>query len=53
MNKIEQNNITPAQALELIYKVTGSIQLARQDHQMVEKAIQVLAGLLPAENKEN
>lgn len=51
---MEQNNITPQQALELIYKVTGSIQLNRTDHQMVEKAIKVLAGLLPVEeNKEN
>lgn len=50
---MENNNITPVQALELLYKVTGTIQLNRQDHQMVENAIQVLAGLLPAqENKE-
>lgn len=48
---MENNTITPVQALELIYKVTGNIQLARQDHQMVEKAIQVLAGLLPKEEK--
>jgi hypothetical protein len=46
---MENKELTPAQALELIYKVTGSLQLSRPDHQTIEQALHTLAALLPAQ----
>jgi hypothetical protein len=49
---MEQKELTPSQALNLIYQVLGEIALKRTDAQQVDKAIAVLATLLPKEEGE-
>ena len=49
---MENKEITPEQALNVLDKVTGTITASRADHQLIIQSLQVLAGLIP-QQKEN
>lgn len=44
--------LTPQQALEVLYKLTGQLQLNRETHALMDNSIRVLAQLLPKEEGE-
>lgn len=45
-----ENNtqITPQQALEVVFKLTGQLQINRETHALLDNSIRVLAQLIPA-----
>jgi len=49
---MENKEMTAEQALQIIFTATGDLQLKRNDAQVLDKAIQVLAQLLPKEGEK-
>lgn len=51
---MEQKQLEPKQAIQIIYNALGQLALKREDHMLIEAAIKVMANLLPKEeeNKE-
>lgn len=49
---MENQQLTPQQAIEILFKVTGEIALKRADSEMVMQALQVLNGLVPQDKPE-
>lgn len=45
----QQAPMTPAQAFEIVYRLTGTLQLNRVDGQILETALRTLASLIPRE----
>jgi hypothetical protein len=46
---MEEKQLTPAAAFEIVYRATGSLQLNRADNQLLEASLRVLASLIPSE----
>ena len=44
-----EEKLTPAQAFEVVYRATGSLQLNRADMQLLDNSLRVLSQLLPHE----
>ncbi|WP_316768693.1 hypothetical protein [Pedobacter frigiditerrae] len=45
----QQAPMTPAQAFEIVYRLTGTLQLNRVDNQILDTALRTLALLIPKE----
>ena len=51
---MEEKQLTPAAAFDIVYRATGALQLNRADSQLLDAALRVLASLVPQEqNPEN
>jgi len=51
---MEEKQLTPAAAFEIVYRATGALQLNRADSQLLEAALRTIASLIPQEqNPEN
>jgi hypothetical protein len=46
---MEEKQLTPAAAFEIVYRATGTLQLNRADSQLLEASLRVLASLIPNE----
>lgn len=46
---MEEKQLTPAAAFEIVYRATGALQLNRADSQILEASLRVLASLIPNE----
>ncbi|MCX2474072.1 hypothetical protein OQZ33_07000 [Pedobacter sp. MC2016-05] len=46
---MEQKQLTPQQAFEVLYSLTGTLTLNRHDGQVLDNSLRVLAQLLPQE----
>lgn len=44
---MENQQLTPAAAFEIVYRATGALQLNRADSQILEASLRVLASLIP------
>lgn len=49
---MEEKQLTPAAAFEIVYRATGALQLNRADSQLLEASLRVLASLIPNEATE-
>lgn len=50
---MEQQTLTAEQSFEVIFKLTSSLTLNRQDHAIMDSALRTLAGLIqPAEQEQ-
>lgn len=49
---MENNQLTPNQALEVIFKLTGQLQLNREQHTLLDASIRTIALLVPQEEGE-
>lgn len=47
---MEQKQLTPQQAFEVLYQATGALTLNRQDGQVLDASLRVLAQLVPQED---
>lgn len=47
----QQNNITAPQAFEIIFQVTGQLQLNRKDSEVLNNSLRVLAALVAAQEQ--
>jgi|GEM_PF-1092005 len=50
---MENKQLTPTQAFEVIFQMTGQLQLNRQDSTLLDSSLRALAQLLPVEQKED
>jgi hypothetical protein len=50
---MEPKELTPMQALNIVFAATGDLKLNRQDMQVLDKAIQTLSTLIPKEEEPN
>ena len=48
---MEESNITPMKALNIIYTATNNLQLTRADHEIIVKCFGVLNELIPQEEE--
>lgn len=48
---MEQKNITPIQAFEIIFQMTGQLQLNRADASVLDSALRTLAPLVQEKNE--
>lgn len=46
---MEEKQLTPMQAFDVVYRATGALQLNRADSQVLDASLRVLAQLLPKE----
>ena len=46
---MENQQLTPTAAFEIVYRATGALQLNRADNQLLEASLRVLASLIPNE----
>lgn len=46
---MEEKQLTPAAAFEIVYRATAALQLNRADSQLLEASLRVLASLIPNE----
>jgi hypothetical protein len=46
---MEEKQLTPAAAFEIVYRATGALQLNRADNQILEASLRILASLIPSE----
>ncbi|WP_157262852.1 hypothetical protein [Pedobacter steynii] len=44
---MEEQQLTPKTAFEIVYNATGALQLNRTDARVLDAALRVLAGLIP------
>ena len=49
----QQNNITAPQAFEVLYQMTGQLQLNRKDSEVLNSSLRVLAALVAAQETES
>lgn len=49
---MEQTQLTPAQAFEILYQMTGTLQLNRKDATLLDGSLRALAQLLPVEQEK-
>lgn len=49
---MENKQIEPKQAFEILYQMTGTLQLNRQDAAILDGALRSIAQLLPVEQAE-
>jgi len=49
---MEEKQLTPAAAFEIVYRATGALQLNRADSQLLEAALRTLATLIPQEHSQ-
>lgn len=49
---MEEKQLTPAAAFEIVYRATGALQLNRADSQLLESALRTLASLIPQEQDQ-
>ena len=48
---MENNQLTPQQAFEVIYRLTGNLTLNRADGQVLDLSLRTIAQLLPKEEE--
>ncbi|GAA3971235.1 hypothetical protein GCM10022246_24660 [Pedobacter ginsengiterrae] len=46
---MEEKQLTPAAAFDIIYRATGALQLNRADSQLLEAALRTIASIIPQE----
>lgn len=46
---MENQQLTPPAAFEIVYRATGALQLNRADNQLLEASLRVLASSIPNE----
>lgn len=49
---MENKQLSPVQAFEVVFTLTGQLTLNRENHAVLDGALRTLAGLIPTEEKE-
>lgn len=49
---MENKQLEPKQAFQIIYEMTGTLQLNRQDAAILDSSLRALAQLLPVEQED-
>jgi hypothetical protein len=49
---MDNTQLTPAHAFEVIFQMTGTLQLNRKDSQILDSSLRTLAGLIPKEESK-
>lgn len=44
---MEEQQLTPETAFEIVYNATGALQLNRADAKVLDASLRILAGLIP------